>query len=267
MTAAEALRAAALRIDRLDAEVLLADLIGVERMALLLDLARDVDLAAFEARVARRAAGEPVAYIIGRREFWSLDLLVTPDVLIPRPDSETLIEAALKHFGNSAPACVLDLGTGSGALLLAALECWPKALGVGVDRSEAAVRMAAGNAARLGMAARASFAVGDWATALGVRFDLVLANPPYVETDAVLARDVRDFEPGSALFAGVDGGDAYRLLVPQLPDLLVEDGVAIVEIGATQTALVTEIAANAGLSAVLRCDLAMNPRALMLQRV
>ena len=125
VTAAEALRAAALRIDRLDAEVLLAHLLDTPRLTLLLDPDRSVDAAAFAALVDRRAAHEPVAYITRSREFWSLDLHVAPGVLIPRPDSETLIEAAARHFGNRSPATVLDLGTGSGALLLAALSHWP----------------------------------------------------------------------------------------------------------------------------------------------
>jgi|JI10StandDraft_1071094.scaffolds.fasta_scaffold19631_2 release factor glutamine methyltransferase len=264
MRAGDALRAAATRIDRLDAEVLLAQLLGTNRMALLLALDRDIDEAAFKALVDRRAAGEPVAYITGSREFWSLDLTVTPDVLIPRPDSETLIEAALAAFGDAAPQSILDLGTGSGALLLAALDCWPAAFGVGVDRFEAAARVARGNAMRLGK--RAAFIVGDWATALDARFELVLANPPYVETEAELARDVRDHEPASALFAGEDGLDAYRVLVPTLPALIADGGVALLEIGATQADAVAILAAHAGLSAQLHRDLADNPRCLALRR-
>ncbi len=258
-----ALRAAATRIDRLDAEVLLAHQLGMTRMALLLALDRDIDDAAFAALVDRRAAGEPVAYIIGHREFWSLDLLVTPDVLIPRPDSETLIEAARAAFAAQAPRRIVDLGTGSGALLLAALACWPGAFGVGIDRSEAAVQVARTNARRLGMPA--AFLVGDWATALAGRFDLVLANPPYVETGAQLARDVRDHEPASALFAGADGLDDYRRLVPMLPGLLAPGGVAVIEIGATQADAVTALAAQAGLGAQLHRDLAGLPRALALR--
>jgi release factor glutamine methyltransferase len=263
MRAGDALRAAAKRIDRLDAEVLLAHLLDTSRMALLLAQDRDIDDAAFTALIDRRASGEPVAYITGRREFWSLDLTVTLDVLIPRPDSETLIEAALAAFGDFAPQSILDLGTGSGALLLAALDCWPGAFGVGIDRSESAARVARDNAVRLGMPA--SFMVGDWATALDTRFDLVLANPPYVESHAELARDVRDHEPASALFAGDDGLDAYRVLVPALPALIAGAGVALVEIGATQADAVADLAAQAGLAAQLHRDLAGNPRALALR--
>jgi release factor glutamine methyltransferase len=263
MRVGDALRAAAARIDRLDAEVLLAHLQGTNRMALLLAQDRNIDEAAFKALVDRRAAGEPVAYITGKREFWSLDLTATPDVLIPRPDSETLIEAALAAFGDAAPQSILDLGTGSGALLLAALDCWPGAFGVGIDHSEAAARVARGNAVRLGMSA--AFMVGDWATSLEARFDLVLANPPYVESHAELARDVRDHEPASALFAGDDGLDAYRVLVPALPALIADAGVALVEIGATQADAVAVLAARAGLVAQLHRDLAGNPRALALR--
>ena len=136
------LRAAARRIDRLDAEVLLAHRLGVPRLELLGDLRRTVDGPAFEPLVARREQGEPVAYITGRREFWSLDLTVTRDVLIPRADSETLIEAAVAYFGTRAPATILDLGTGSGALLLAALSQYPDATGVGIDASVAALEVA-----------------------------------------------------------------------------------------------------------------------------
>jgi release factor glutamine methyltransferase len=264
--AGDALRAASLRIDRLDAEVLLADLLGVARMELLLRQDLAVDVAAFAARVDRRASGEPVAYITGHREFWSLDLVVTSDVLIPRPDSETLVEAAVDVFPADAPITVLDLGTGSGALLLAALSHFGNAVGVGVDRSSAAAAVAAGNARRLGLGHRAMFVVGDWGAAIDAQFDLILTNPPYVEADAPLARDVRDHEPAAALFAGADGMDAYRVLVPALPALLAPGGCVALEIGATQADAVTALAADAGLAATLHRDLAGLPRCLMLRR-
>lgn len=265
-TAASALRAAATRIDRLDAEVLLADLLGVERMALLLDLDRSVDAAAFAARVDRRAAGGPVAYITGRREFWSLDLRVTPDVLIPRPDSETLIEAAVAHFvGSAGPARVLDLGTGSGALLLAALSEWRHATGVGVDASAAALAVAAGNADRGSFGDRAHFVHGGWTAGEGV-FDLVLCNPPYVADGEPLPRDVADWEPRAALFAGPDGLDDYRRLAPVVGARLAPGGVGCIEIGATQAIAATALFAADGLGVGLRHDLAGLPRCLVVTK-
>lgn len=263
MTTAEALRAAAARIDRLDAEVLLAHLLGVDRGSLILNPDRKINLQAYDMLVDRRATGEPVAYITGSREFWSLDLIVTPDVLIPRPDSETLIEAALASVRHP-PTTILDLGTGSGALLLAALSEWPDAKGVGIDASPSALAIAARNAERLGMADRTEFRLGNWGQGLSQHFDLILSNPPYIEENAELSRDVRAHEPASALFAGPDGLDDYRRLIPQLPGLLASDGVAILEIGCTQANAVLEIAAAAGLRGRVRQDLAGRDRCLIL---
>jgi release factor glutamine methyltransferase len=240
---------------RLDAELLMAHALGVSREALLLDPICPVP-ASFEALLARRAASEPVAYIIGHKPFWTIDLAVTPAVLIPRPDSETLIEAAIDHFAGAAPRTVLDLGTGSGALLLAALDQWPGARGIGVDRSAAAIAVAQGNARRLGLADRALFVMGDWAGAIDARFDLVLCNPPYVESGAALPADVALHEPAGALFAGPDGMDDYRRLLPALPALIADGGVAAIEIGAEQGAAVAALAQAAGLVASVRRDLA-----------
>nr|WP_310523141.1 peptide chain release factor N(5)-glutamine methyltransferase [Polymorphobacter sp.] len=261
VTVSEALRAAAARIDRFDAEVLLAHLLGVDRGSLFLNPDREIDAAAFSALVDRRAAHEPVAYITGTREFWSLELVVTPDVLIPRPDSETLIEAALAS--GIAPRTILDLGTGSGALLLAALREWPNATGLGIDASAAALAVATGNAVRLGMTDRASFRQGNWGQGLEMRFDLILCNPPYVETGAELAPDVRDHEPATALFAGPDGLDDYRLLIPQLHSRLTPGGIAVVEIGWRQAIAVLQIGAGAGLKGDIRRDLAGRDRCLV----
>ncbi len=263
MTAAEALRAAAARIDRLDAEVLLAHLLGVERGTLLLNQDVKINEQAYESLVSRRETHEPVSYITGHREFWSLDLVVSPAVLIPRPDSETLIEAALAS--GITPVTILDLGTGSGALLLAILTEFPGAIGLGVDASPAALEIAARNAERLGLAARAQFQLGDWGQGLEQPFDLILCNPPYVETTANLAPDVRDHEPATALFAGPDGLDDYRRILPQLGRLLTPAGIAILEIGATQAAAVNALAATAGLSTTTRRDLAGLDRCLILR--
>ena len=218
----------------------------------------------FAALVERRAAHEPVAYITGRREFWSLDLAVTPATLIPRPDTETLIDLAVRHLPPDAAPAVLDLGTGSGALLLAALSQWPAAWGVGIDLSAAAVAVARANAHRLGLADRAAFVVGNWATAIAGRFDLILVNAPYVATGEPLPREVAEFEPTSALRAGPDGGDAHRAIVPTLGALLAPGGLALIEIGASQSDLILAVANVAELDAKLWPDLAGQPRVAVL---
>ena len=270
-TVADAIRAATellgSRTDsaRLDAELLMAEALGVRRSDLFLRHMRDPAPAAFAELVARRAAHEPVAYIRGHQEFFGLPFMVTPDVLIPRGDSETLVEAALAARPDAAK--VLDCGTGSGALLLALLNELPQARGIGIDRSEPAVAVARANATRLGLGERArmiraDWHAADWARDLGGPFDLILANPPYVEDDAALDPTVRNHEPAGALFAGPDGLDDYRVLVPQLPALIADQGVALVEIGYTQADAVTAIGAAAGLSALLHKDLGGRPRVL-----
>lgn len=251
---------------RLDAELLMADALGVSRSELLLRHMGEAAPAGFAALLERRLGHEPVAYILGRQEFYGLDFRVTPDVLIPRGDSETIVEAALAACPRARR--VLDCGTGSGALLLAVLSRLGAAQGIGIDRSQAALAVAADNAERLGLADRARMIEGDWtrpgwAEALG-RFDLILANPPYVEVEAPLAPSVRAHEPHGALFSGPEGLDDYRLLIPQLPDVLNPGGVAVVEIGHAQAEAVSAIAAKAGFSARLHRDLGGRPRALEL---
>lgn len=268
-SAGRAIAAAARRLGatsdtaRLDAELLMAHALGVAREALLLGRMDDPAPAAFAALVERRAAGEPLAYITGRRAFWTIDLEVGPGVLIPRPDSETLIEAAVEHFGEAGPRSVLDLGTGPGTLLLAALAEWPGAEGLGVDASESALDYAARNARALGLAERARFRLGDWAEGITDRFDLILCNPPYVESDAALARDVAEHEPPSALFAGRDGLDDYRRIAPMLPRLIAPGGLAAIEIGHMQAAAVAALLAAEGLSASIRRDLGGRDRCLI----
>ncbi|MEN2791028.1 peptide chain release factor N(5)-glutamine methyltransferase [Sphingomonas oligophenolica] len=248
---------------RLDAELLMAHALGITREALLLRHLDDLTPATFAPLVARRLNHEPIAYITGTRAFWTIELRVGPGVLVPRADSETLIEAAVEHFAGRVPATILDLGTGPGTLLLAALDQWPAAVGLGVDASAEALGYARANADRLGMATRARFEVGDWAAAVAGRFDLILANPPYIGTVEQLPPEVRDHEPPAALFAGADGLDAYRVIIPQLPRLMAPGGVAILEIGATQANAVTALLIAQGLSVCLRDDLGGNPRALV----
>ena len=266
--AGEELRRAAARFGfsatpRLDAELLLAHALGISRAALLLDPDRAVPLA-FAALVERRAAHEPVAYLTGSRGFWSIDLTVGPGVLVPRADSETLIEAAVAHFAGSAgPGRVLDLGTGPGTLLFAALDQWPAATGLGIDASATALGYARDNAASLGMAARAALRRGDWAAGVDERFDLILANPPYIAADAPLPAEVSAHEPAEALFAGVDGLDAYGAIAPQLARLLAPGGVACIEIGATQGAAVAALIAAEGLNSTLRRDLGGRDRGVV----
>ena len=267
--AAEAVREAAQRIaavsdtPRLDAELLMAHAMGVERNALLLGRLADPVPAGFAALVDARLAHTPVAYLTGSRAFWTIDLEVGPGALVPRADSETLIETAVAHFADRAPTSVLDLGTGPGTLLLAALDQWPQAQGLGVDRSPEALAFARRNAERLGMGRRACFMLGDWAAALDARFDLVLTNPPYIGTDEPLPQEVVGHEPAGALFAGADGLDAYRLLAPQLARLVAPGGIAVVEIGFTQAEAVSALLRAQGLSTQLARDLGGRPRAII----
>ena len=276
MTVADAIRAAADRLAatsdtaRLDAELLMAHALGLTRSDMLLRAMRDPAPEAFAALIERRAGHEPVAYITGTAEFYGLTLAVTPATLIPRGDSETLIEAALEHVCEHGreQGRVVDLGTGSGALLLAMLanrEGWE---GVGIDASDDALAVAARNAAALGLTQcsawhHRNWHTPGWADGLGT-FDLVLCNPPYVEVDAQLEPQVRDHEPASALFAGPEGLDDYRVLIPQLRALLSPDGIAILEIGANQAEAVGALAAASGFATALRRDLAGRPRALIL---
>jgi release factor glutamine methyltransferase len=249
---------------RLDAELLLSAALGIGRDKLLLDPPIGPPPASFTAMVERRLAGEPVAYITGHRGFWNIELEVGPGVLIPRPDSETLIAAAVEHFaGTPGPKRILDLGTGPGTLLLAALDEWPRATGLGIDFSPNALEYARRNADRLGLAGRAHLRIGDWADGIDESFDLVLANPPYVARNAVLGPGVAEHEPHEALFAGDDGLDAYRTLAPQLARLIAPGGLAAIEIGFEQGESAAAVLAKAGLSSRLARDFGGLPRALL----
>ena len=250
---------------RLDSELLMAEALHIDRDRLLLAPPDRKVPERFWQMVERRSKGEPVAYITGRRAFWNIELHVGPGVLVPRPDSEVLIASPIEHFeGTSGPSRILDLGTGPGTLLLAALDMWPEATGLGIDVSRQALSYASANARRLGFEARVKLLQGNWAGELCEEFDLILCNPPYIAEGAELGPGVKEFEPDEALFAGSEGLDAYRELAPQLPRLLSRGGVAAVEIAPQQVGPVTEILAQGGLRARQANDLSERPRALLL---
>jgi release factor glutamine methyltransferase len=253
---------------RLDAEVLMAHALGVTRSELLLRRMRDECPTGFAELVERRLSHEPIAYITGEQEFYGRTFHVSPAVLIPRSDSEATVAAALDACPN--PQRVLDCGVGSGALLLTILAERPSACGVGIDRSSDAVEIAGENAIALDLEADWTLSCKDWRQPdwtdnLG-KFDLIVANPPYVEDTARLDPTVHDYEPHGAHYSGPEGLDDYRALIPQLPALLEPGGVAVLEIGCAQADAVSAIAAESGFSTKLRRDLAGRPRALILRR-
>jgi release factor glutamine methyltransferase len=270
--AGQLLRAAAIDSPRQEARLLLGHAMGATPETLLRDPRAQVAPAAaarFRAALAARLDATPMAHILGRQGFWTLDLAVSPATLIPRPDSESLVEAALAAFPDPQAALrVLDLGTGTGCLLLAVLAERPRATGIGVELVPEAAALAAANAARNGLADRAAFLAGSWADALAGRFDLVLSNPPYIESAAIptLMPGVARHEPRSALDGGADGLDAYRHLATILPRLLAPGGAAVLELGAGQRAPVERLATAAGLApAWCRQDLGGIDRALVLR--
>ncbi|HEX2115827.1 MAG TPA: peptide chain release factor N(5)-glutamine methyltransferase [Alphaproteobacteria bacterium] len=258
---------------RLDARLLLGAASGrtVEQIVARPDHALSRSEAdAFAALLERRARREPVAQILGHREFWSLDFLTTRDTLTPRPDTETIVEAALKLYADrSAAPRILDLGTGTGCLLVALLSEFPAASGVGIDRSPAAAAIAARNVAAHGLANRAAISVGHWDDSIDGEFDLIVSNPPYITT-VELARldpEVRVFEPRDALDGGVDGLDAYRALGPRLARRLAPNGFAVLELGIGQAEDVGAICAAAGLRIHGRAlDLAGRERCVIVKR-
>jgi len=252
---------------RLDSELLMAAALGIGRDRLILDGPRGEAPAEFFEYVDRRGKGEPIAYITGHRAFWTVDVEVGPGALIPRSDSETLIAFAVETFaGTAGPKRILDLGTGPGTLLLAALDEWPDATGLGVEASEAALTYARRNAERLGMAKRAEFRIGDWAEGIEERFDLVLCNPPYVADGAETGPGVIEYEPHEALFAGPEGLDDYRRLAPVIGGLLTPGGLAGIEIGFDQAGPVEELLKSEGHDPLLVRDLAGRSRALFIKR-
>jgi release factor glutamine methyltransferase len=251
---------------RLDAELLMAEALHIDRDRLLLHPPERDPPKRFWTMVKRRLKGEPIAYITGRRAFWNIELHVGPGVLIPRPDSEVLISSAIEHFeGTAGPARVLDLGTGPGTLLLAALDLWPDATGLAIDSSRRALSYATANSRRLGFEKRARFKIGDWANGVEGPFDLILCNPPYVAEDEPLGPGVAEHEPEEALFAGPEGLDSIRRVADDIPRLLAPGGLAAVEIGPAQGEAALDLLQQDRLSGKVVQDLASRDRAVLLR--
>jgi release factor glutamine methyltransferase len=225
---------------------------GVSPVALIIDPCEPLGSAASRIQevAARRAAGEPLSRIVGKREFWGLPLAISPQVLDPRPETETIVEAALSILGDrrDEPLRILDLGVGSGALLCALLIEFANARGVGVDMSADAIEVALGNLHACGLSERAEIRVGDWTNGLEGPFDLIVANPPYISTADLprLPREVRDFDPWLALDGGFDGLAAYRRILPESRSLLASGGWLLTEFGAEQAAKVRAMAEQSG---------------------
>lgn len=248
----DALKAAGVDSPVLDARALIEAAAGVQRSDILTDpyrLLSDDARARLDALTARRMAREPLAYVLGVKGFWSLELAVDARVLTPRPETETVVQVGLELLqGRDAPQ-ILDLGVGSGAILLALLKDREDASGLGLDLSEDALRVAEANAERAGALGRARFAPGDWGQGLSGWFDLIVSNPPYIASAEIegLAPEVSRFEPRLALDGGADGLDAYRALAPQIARLLAPGGGFALEVGAGQPGAVAELLRAAGL--------------------
>ncbi len=256
---------------RLEAEVLLAHVLKMSRVSLYVNYERPLEpaeLGAYRELVKRRLAGEPSAYLVGKQEFWTLPLAVDARVLVPRRDTETLVETALELLGNSGSGVtaprILDIGTGSGAIALALAKTRPDASVVATDVSTDALEVARANAAALGLGDRVSFAHGDLAAGVTGPFHLVVSNPPYIRAGdlAGLMAEVRH-EPRLALDGGADGLEVYRRLIPVAAALLAEGGALALEIGADQAAEVSALVAAAGLAAETRRDLARLDRVVI----
>jgi release factor glutamine methyltransferase len=247
------------RIDsaELDARILVGAALGLDLTGVIAAASRLVtrdESTRIEDFARRRLAGEPVARLLGVKEFWGLPLQLSTETLVPRPDTETVVELALELM-HAAPhpdrrLRIADIGTGSGAILLALLSEWPEACGIGTDISLAALRIASSNAARLGFAPRAAFVACDYAAALSGSFDLIVSNPPYIRSAEIglLATEVRDYDPRAALDGGADGLDAYRALIPQAAKLLAHGGALAVEAGQGQSGQIQGLMTAAGLT-------------------
>lgn len=260
-----------------DARLLVQLALGIDRAEVLVGRSRrltDAEQSAIRDMVARRAAGMPVSRLAGRREFWSLEFELSPETLDPRPESETVVATAISLCSRrDAPLRVLDLGTGTGCLLLALLSELPRAIGVGIDRSEGAARTARRNAARLGLSDRTTMAVGNWADALSGRFDLIVSNPPYIVTGEIdrLAPEVARYDPRLALDGGRDGLDGARAVIPAIARLLAPGGHAVLEIGRGQSdeviRLLTNLPADRPFGVIRgHCDLAGIVRCVSYQK-
>ena len=275
--AAQYLASAGIDEARQDAQILMGHVRGQDRIALIANSRASLthtELRCFQTLIERRAKREPTAQILGTKEFWSLDFVIDSSVLCPRPETEGLVEAALdglasQRQGKGSSLRMLDLGTGSGCLLLALLSEYERAFGLGVDVSARALSIAKTNSERLGLAARSHWLCGSWGAALEGCFDLIVSNPPYIarrDADS-LAPEVKDYEPEAALFAGDDGLGAYRAMAGDLHRLLAPFGVACLEIGFGQASEVEGILAHAGLETIeKRPDLAGIDRCLVLAR-
>lgn len=268
--------AAGIETPALDARLIVGHALSLDHTALVSQATRALtakERDAIRALARRRLRGEPVARILGVKEFWGLPISLSPATLVPRPDTETVVEAALAAIGDGRrreSLCIADLGAGTGAILLALLHELPNATGLGTDIDPQAVEIARRNAHALGLASRAEFKLADFETALDKTFDLVVSNPPYIAARDIvsLAREVRDYDPRLALDGGADGLDAYRTLARQAPGLLRAGGHLVVEIGAGQEADVVAILTAAGELewVTTRDDLSAIPRALTFHR-
>jgi release factor glutamine methyltransferase len=258
----------------LDARLLIQKALSLDHTALASEPKRTLsenDRDTIAQLAARRLSGEPVARILGVKEFWGLKLSLSKATLVPRPETETVVELALASTSErrNEPVRVADLGTGTGAILLALLTELPNATGIGTDLDAGAIETAQANASALGLSSRAQFVRTDFGSGLTQAFDLVVSNPPYVATGeiAALATEVREHDPLLALDGGGDGLDAYRALAAQMPSLLNTNGVAVLEIGIGQAAPVEAIFSAAGLRlTATKADLAGIPRALTFRR-
>ena len=269
---AQAFRPAGIEEADADARLLIGHALHLDRTRLIAQSDRILEareIATMSVLAARRLKHEPVSRILGQKEFWSLALAVTPDVLVPRPETETIVEAALDYVVRGGLRMerlrILDIGTGSGALLLALLHELPHATGIGTDVSEAALQVAQTNAAKFGFGTRCNFVACDIASHIQGSFDLVISNPPYVVHDeiATLAPEVREYDPMVALDGGDDGLTAYRAITADAERLLAPGGRLFVELGAGQEAAVRALFTNAGLTVgTARKDLAGIPRVL-----